>query len=45
MFKEVTNIWTDNIFAIQSWCKRKFDISEQDLNKHFSISDDLDYKE
>ncbi|XP_035724115.1 meiotic nuclear division protein 1 homolog [Vespa mandarinia] len=45
MFKEVTNIWTDNIFAIQSWCKRKFDISEQDLNKQFSISDDLDYKE
>lgn len=45
MFKEATNIWTDNIFCIQSWCKRKFDISEQDLNKQFSISDDLDYKE
>lgn len=45
VFKDATNTWTDNIYAIQTWCKRKFDISEQDLNKQFSISDDLDYKE
>ncbi|XP_018402646.1 PREDICTED: meiotic nuclear division protein 1 homolog [Cyphomyrmex costatus] len=44
-YKEVTNIWTDNIFAIQSWCKNKFSISEQDLNKQFNIPEDLDYKE
>ncbi|KAM0726787.1 Meiotic nuclear division protein 1-like protein [Formica fusca] len=43
--KELTNIWTDNIFAIQSWCRTKFNISEQDLNKQFNISEDLDYIE
>ncbi|KAI4489397.1 hypothetical protein M0802_011152 [Mischocyttarus mexicanus] len=45
MFKEGTNVWTDNIFSIQSWCKQKFGIVESDLNKQFGISDDLDYKE
>lgn len=44
-YKEVTNTWTDNIFAIQGWCKNKFDISVECLNKHFNIPDDLDYKE
>ncbi|CAL7935068.1 unnamed protein product [Xylocopa violacea] len=44
-YKDVANIWTDNIFAIQSWCKRKFDISEERLNKQFNIPDDLDYVE
>ncbi|XP_011705594.1 PREDICTED: meiotic nuclear division protein 1 homolog [Wasmannia auropunctata] len=44
-YKDATNIWTDNIFSIQSWCKNKFGISEQDLNKQFNISEDLDYKE
>ncbi|XP_068969438.1 meiotic nuclear division protein 1 homolog [Bombus flavifrons] len=44
-YKEVTNTWTDNIFAIQSWCKNKFDISVECLNKQFNIPDDLDYKE
>ncbi|XP_076289795.1 meiotic nuclear division protein 1 homolog [Lasioglossum baleicum] len=44
-YKEAANIWTDNIFAIQSWCKNKFDISEKSLNKQFNIPDDLDYKE
>ncbi|XP_060811761.1 meiotic nuclear division protein 1 homolog [Bombus pascuorum] len=44
-YKEVTNTWTDNIFAIQGWCKNKFDISVECLNKQFNIPDDLDYKE
>ncbi|XP_076762934.1 meiotic nuclear division protein 1 homolog [Xylocopa sonorina] len=44
-YKDATNVWTDNIFAIQSWCKRKFDISEDCLNKQFDIPEDLDYKE
>ncbi|TGZ53723.1 hypothetical protein DBV15_06458 [Temnothorax longispinosus] len=43
-YKDVTNIWTDNVFAIQSWCKNKFSVSEQDLNKMFNIPEDLDYK-
>ncbi|XP_043260828.1 meiotic nuclear division protein 1 homolog [Colletes gigas] len=44
-YKDAANVWTDNIFAIQSWCKNKFDISEQTLNKQFNIPNDLDYKE
>ncbi|KZC10059.1 PREDICTED: meiotic nuclear division protein 1 homolog [Dufourea novaeangliae] len=45
VYKDVTNVWTDNIFAIQSWCKNKFDISEANLNKQFNIPDNLDYIE
>lgn len=44
-YKDAANTWTDNIFALQSWCKTKFGISEQDLNKQFNIPEDLDYKE
>ncbi|XP_012285251.1 meiotic nuclear division protein 1 homolog [Orussus abietinus] len=43
-YKETANVWTDNIFAIQSWCKKKFDIAEEELNKRFNIPEDLDYK-
>ncbi|XP_012258729.2 meiotic nuclear division protein 1 homolog isoform X2 [Athalia rosae] len=44
-YKDAVNVWTDNVFAIQRWCKNKFDISETDLNKQFNISRDLDYIE
>ncbi|XP_076636993.1 meiotic nuclear division protein 1 homolog isoform X2 [Colletes latitarsis] len=44
-YKDAANVWTNNIFAIQSWCRNKFDISEQTLNKQFNIPNDLDYKE
>ncbi|EZA57160.1 hypothetical protein DMN91_007304 [Ooceraea biroi] len=44
-YKDGANTWTDNIFALQSWCKTKFGISEQELNKQFNIPEDLDYKE
>ncbi|XP_014472729.1 PREDICTED: meiotic nuclear division protein 1 homolog [Dinoponera quadriceps] len=44
-YKEAINVWTDNIFAIQSWCKNKFSIPKGDLNKQFNIPEDLDYKE
>ncbi|XP_012221427.1 meiotic nuclear division protein 1 homolog [Linepithema humile] len=44
-YKDATNTWTDNIFAVQSWCKNKFNIVEEDLNKQFNIPEDLDYKE
>lgn len=44
-YKDVANVWTDNIFAIQSWCKDKFGIAKEDLNKQFHIPEDLDYKE
>ncbi|KAF7989394.1 hypothetical protein HCN44_008068 [Aphidius gifuensis] len=42
-YKAAANVWTDNIFAIQSWCKNKFDINEETLNKQFRIPEDLDY--
>ncbi|THK32901.1 meiotic nuclear division protein 1 homolog [Diachasma alloeum] len=45
LYKEAANVWTDNIFSIQSWCKNKFDISEETLNKQFHIPEDLDYLE
>lgn len=44
-FKEAANRWTDNIFAIKSWCKNKFFIEESVLNKQFEIPEDLDYIE
>ncbi|XP_032665236.1 meiotic nuclear division protein 1 homolog [Odontomachus brunneus] len=44
-YKNAINVWTDNIFAIQSWCKNKFGISQKELNKQFDIPEDLDYKE
>ncbi|XP_045138018.1 meiotic nuclear division protein 1 homolog isoform X1 [Portunus trituberculatus] len=37
------NRWTDNIFNIKSWCKNKFHIEEEMLNKQFSIPEELDY--
>lgn len=44
-YKEAANRWTDNIFAIKSWCKNKFFIEESTLNKQFEIPEDLDYIE
>ncbi|XP_005184551.1 meiotic nuclear division protein 1 homolog [Musca domestica] len=40
---EAANRWTDNIYMIKTWCKRKFDKEERELNKAFGIPDDLDY--
>lgn len=37
------NRWTDNIFSIKSWCKNKFFIEEEVLNKQFDIPEELDY--
>nr|XP_015838167.1 PREDICTED: meiotic nuclear division protein 1 homolog isoform X2 [Tribolium castaneum] len=41
--KEAANRWTDNIFAVKSWCKRKFMMEDKVLNKQFGIPGDLDY--
>lgn len=41
--KEAANRWTDNIFAVKSWCKKKFMIEDKVLNKQFGIPEDLDY--
>lgn len=40
---EAANRWTDNIFAVKSWIKNKFNFDEATINKQFSIPEDLDY--
>ncbi|KAA0203872.1 hypothetical protein HAZT_HAZT002682 [Hyalella azteca] len=40
---EAANRWTDNIFTIKSWCKNKFFIEDDVINKQFGIPEDLDY--
>ncbi|XP_033114051.1 meiotic nuclear division protein 1 homolog [Anneissia japonica] len=42
---EAANRWTDNIFSIQSWCRKKFSIETKKLNKQFGIPEDFDYIE
>lgn len=43
---EAANRWTDNIFSIQSWIKKKFpSIDQAGLGKQFGIPEDLDYIE
>lgn len=41
--KEATDRWTDNIFAIQSYCVSNFGISRSEFASQFGISEDLDY--
>ncbi|XP_006004923.1 meiotic nuclear division protein 1 homolog [Latimeria chalumnae] len=41
--KEATNRWTDNVFAIKSWAKRKFGFEENRIDKTFGIPEDFDY--
>lgn len=43
--KDAANRWTDNIFAIKSWCKKKFMLEDIVINKQFGIPEDLDYLE
>ncbi|GLH09149.1 hypothetical protein R5R35_008187 [Gryllus longicercus] len=41
--KDAANRWTDNIFAVKSWCKNKFSMEESTLDKHFGIDPEMDY--
>ncbi|NXJ62291.1 MND1 protein, partial [Rostratula benghalensis] len=41
--KEAVNRWTDNIFSIKSWAKRKFGFEESRIDKSFGIPEDFDY--
>ncbi|XP_053559727.1 meiotic nuclear division protein 1 homolog [Bombina bombina] len=43
--KEAANRWTDNIFAVKSWAKKKFGFEESKIDKTFSIPEDFDYIE
>jgi len=43
---ESANRWTDNVFNLQEWIKKKFpSIGLDTFNKQFEIPDDLDYIE
>ncbi|XP_056136917.1 meiotic nuclear division protein 1 homolog [Lampris incognitus] len=41
--KEAVSRWTDNVFSIKSWAKRKFAFDENRINKAFGIPEDFDY--
>ncbi|KND04491.1 uncharacterized protein SPPG_00219 [Spizellomyces punctatus DAOM BR117] len=40
--KDAANRWTDNIFALQSYCSRTFNISSQQFYEQFNIPEDFD---
>ncbi|KAI8099773.1 meiotic nuclear division protein 1 [Halteromyces radiatus] len=40
--KEAVNRWTENVWAIQSYCVNKFGMDQQQFNQNFNISDDFD---
>ena len=37
------NRWTDNIFAIQSYCSNNFGLASADFNEQFGIPENFDY--
>ncbi|XP_041950140.1 meiotic nuclear division protein 1 homolog isoform X1 [Alosa sapidissima] len=41
--KEAVSRWTDNVFAIKSWAKRKFAFEDSRIDKAFGIPEDFDY--
>ncbi|XP_018935334.1 meiotic nuclear division protein 1 homolog isoform X2 [Cyprinus carpio] len=41
--KEAVSRWTDNVFAIKSWAKKKFGFENSSLDKAFGIPEDFDY--
>ena len=42
---DAANRWTDNLFAVKSWCQKKFNIDGNTLDKQFGIPEDFDYIE
>uniref|UniRef100_A0A671XFB2 Meiotic nuclear division protein 1 homolog n=1 Tax=Sparus aurata TaxID=8175 RepID=A0A671XFB2_SPAAU len=43
--KDAVSRWTDNIFSIKSWTKKKFAFDDGRINKAFGIPEDFDYME
>ncbi|XP_047431204.1 meiotic nuclear division protein 1 homolog [Mugil cephalus] len=41
--KDAVSRWTDNVFAIKSWTKKKFAFDDGRINKAFGIPEDFDY--
>ena len=40
---EGANRWTDNVFALRSFCSKKFNMDGRDFDKAFQIPQDFDY--
>ena len=43
--KEAVDRWTDNVFALQSYCSNNFSISRADFAVQFGVPEDFDYIE
>lgn len=43
--REGVERWTDNIFALRSWCKKKFNMEYSEIDKQLGFPPDLDYFE
>ncbi|XP_010727843.3 meiotic nuclear division protein 1 homolog [Larimichthys crocea] len=41
--KDAVTRWTDNVFSIKSWTKKKFAFDDSRINKAFGIPEDFDY--
>ncbi|XP_070684331.1 meiotic nuclear division protein 1 homolog [Pempheris klunzingeri] len=41
--KDAVSRWTDNVFSIKSWTKKKFAFDDSRINKAFGIPEDFDY--
>lgn len=37
------NRWTENVFVVRSWCKDRFSVDHETLDKQFGIPEDFDY--
>ena len=42
---DAANRWTDNIYAIRSYCTKKLNILPENFDKNFEIGEDFDYFE
>ena len=40
---EGANRWTDNVYALRSFCQKKFNMDGRDFDKAFQIPQDFDY--
>uniref|UniRef100_A0A3P8UZ08 Meiotic nuclear division protein 1 homolog n=1 Tax=Cynoglossus semilaevis TaxID=244447 RepID=A0A3P8UZ08_CYNSE len=41
--KEAVSRWTDNVFALKSWTKKKFAFDDSRIDKAFGIPEEFDY--
>lgn len=44
--REAANRWQDNVFSLQSWCKKKFEGREGDVDSFFKdqgFNEDAEY--